>query len=134
MSVRIDGLEAARAELERKLRAVSNGAESGLEAVGQQVTTETRRRAPLLTGRLRRSYAWESGPGYVEVGTNVEYAPAQEYGTRHQPGTPHLRPALEAVGPRIPALIAQGAARGLGGGSSLSGGGFGAVAAALRGL
>lgn len=34
----------------------------------------------------------------VVVGTNTEYAPHQEFGTKYQQGTPHVRPAVQAVG------------------------------------
>lgn len=124
----LEGLEAARAELERVLRAASDGAQAGLELVGQQVVNETQARAPVLTGTLRRSYTHETGPRYVEVGTNLEYAPAQEFGSRYQGGTPHLRPALDATRARIPALIAEGASRAMGGA-----GGLGSTMGALRG-
>lgn len=39
---------------------------------------------------------WGSS-GSVVVGTNVNYAPHQEWGTEHQRGTPHVRPAVQTV-------------------------------------
>lgn len=38
--------------------------------------------------------AFNANKSYV-VYTDVEYAQYQEYGTVHQPGTPHFRPAVE---------------------------------------
>ena len=53
---------------------------------------------PWDTGTLLRSYSME-GPsrGTVTVGTNVDYAAHQEFGTIYQSGTPHLFPALAAA-------------------------------------
>lgn len=53
------------------------------------------------TGRLRGSLTWapgeENGEPYVDVGTNVEYAPYVELGTSRMSARPYLRPALEAA-------------------------------------
>lgn len=75
---------------------------SALTAGGFIIRNGASRRAPVLSGTLRRSYTVEPVPGReaVAVGTNVEYAPYQEFGTRHQAGTPHLRPAVDEDGPQ----------------------------------
>lgn len=39
-------------------------------------------KSPVDTGRLKSSFTHQVGDGYVDVGTNVEYAPHQEYGTK----------------------------------------------------
>lgn len=61
------------------------------------------------TGRLRASYTHEVGEDargpYVDIGTNVEYAPFLEFGTRHIAPRPHLRPAVEQETQRIATLI-----------------------------
>ncbi len=52
------------------------------------------------TGRLQQSIAWEmaaSSYKTARVGTNVEYAPALEFGTRYMAARPFLQPALEKV-------------------------------------
>lgn len=123
---RMDGLAAARRTLEAVMRAERAAIPGALTKIGQQAVTEIRRRAPLLTGRLRRSYAYEVGKGWVEVSTNVSYAPEQEFGTVHQPGTPHVRPGVEAVIGKVPLLVAAamgaaGRAAGAGGGSGAAG-------------
>lgn len=64
------------------------------------------------TGRLRASYTWRlerdaRGP-YVEIGTNVLYAPMLEFGTRYMAARPHLRPAVNEVRASITALVRQG--------------------------
>lgn len=57
---------------------------------------------PWDTGTLRRSITYEPGRDgkgyYVDVGTNVIYAPFVEFGTRYMRAQPFLRPAfLQAV-------------------------------------
>lgn len=75
--------------------------EKGLARVGLRVQNAARELCPVDTGRLRASIV--SVPGrdtigpYVEVGTNVEYAPFVEYGTSRAPAQPFLRPALAEV-------------------------------------
>jgi phage gpG-like protein len=55
----------------------------------------------VITGRLRGSITWKPGEDeispYVDVGTNVFYAPFVELGTSRAPAYPFLRPALEAA-------------------------------------
>lgn len=52
--------------------------------------------APVDTGLLRNSIQTDiDGPLKATVGTNVEYAAHQEFGTRHQKGKPFLTPAAD---------------------------------------
>lgn len=84
--------------LARELRALDLRSEADLMRVGLRVQNEARKLCPVDTGRLRSSI--QATPGrdgrgpYVEVGTNVEYAPFVEYGTRYTPMQPFMRPAL----------------------------------------
>lgn len=68
-----------------------------LETIGLVAERYAKEYAPVDTGRLRNSITHETAPeeGAVYIGTNVEYAPYQEFGTIHQKGTPFLRPALD---------------------------------------
>lgn len=113
IEIKVEGVEAARSALESILRSMSAGKPEVLEVVGQQWVREIRGFAPLKTGRLRRSYTYEVGSGgaWVEVSSNVIYAPYQEYGTYAIAGTPHVRPGTDAVIPKVPDLIAEGLAR-----------------------
>ena len=115
IQIRVEGVEASRAALENILRSMSGGIPQALAVVGEQWVTEIRRFAPLKTGRLRRSYDYEVGRGrkalYVEVGSNVIYAPYQEFGTSRISGTPHFRPGTDAVTRKVPALVAEGISR-----------------------
>lgn len=67
------------------------------------VQSGARRRAPVDTGRLRNSITHELTEGGLNatVGTNVEYAPFQEFGTRRNAARPFLFPALEQERPRF---------------------------------
>ena len=68
--------------------------------VATEIERETKERAPVFTGTLRRSYSVQPiANGYI-VGTNVEYAPFVEFGTRYTTAQPHLAPAFEAVAVR----------------------------------
>jgi HK97 gp10 family phage protein len=63
---------------------VKNAILVGLEACGAVAETYAKKAAPVDTGRLRNSIAHkvdkEEPAAYI--GTNVEYAPYQEFGTR----------------------------------------------------
>ena len=64
------------------------------------------------TGRLRSSYTWQTGEDrlgpYVEIGTNVVYAPWLEFGTSRMEPRPHLRPAVETLRKDLVEKIADG--------------------------
>lgn len=82
--------------------------EIALGVVARNITTRTKSLAPVDTGWLRDSYMWErEGKITIIIGTSVNYAVHQEYGTRYQRGTPHLRPAVEAELPKIPQVFKQ---------------------------
>ena len=75
--------------------------------------SEAKKLAPVDTGRLRASIASEVQRGagseiIGKVGSNVEYASYQEYGTRYQSGKPFLTPALERNVNRVVKLIEEG--------------------------
>jgi len=122
------------AEIARKLERLAGRTsgqilENAVVAGALLVANDAKQRAPYKTGNLRRSihvggYATEDlGDGTdiggnknsahsaeVQVGTNVVYAAAQEYGTsRGVPAHPYLRPAFdenkEAVAEEIKAAV-----------------------------
>lgn len=69
-----------------------------LVRVGVRVERTAKHLCPVDTGRLRASVTQQlerDGRGLVEVvGTNVDYAPYVELGTRRNRAQPFLRPAL----------------------------------------
>lgn len=108
ISSKVLGLDRSRRALSAVLRAEKAAVGPALAAVGQYAVTEIQKRAPLLTGRLRRSYTYEVDPNgrWVDVLSNVEYAPYQEFGTRFISGTPHVRPGIDATLRVVPQLVA----------------------------
>lgn len=60
------------------------------------------------TGRLRASIGTqEEAPGRAVVGTNVEYAPFEEYGTRRMAGSFARRKAMERHRAAFLAAVAE---------------------------
>lgn len=85
-----------------------------LTMLALRVEREARRRAPIDTGRLRNSITHRvfttlgSNPQAVaEVGTNVEYAAVQEFGTRDGtvPPTRFLAAALQSVAGQLGGIM-----------------------------
>ena len=68
-----------------------------LEAMGLQAEGYAKMLAPVDTGRLRNSLTHDVRPDEeaVYIGTNVEYAPFVEYGTRRSKAQPYLEPAIQ---------------------------------------
>lgn len=89
---------AFRAALPRALERITVRSEADLQRLGIRVQNEARRLAAVDTGRLRSSIQHVPGRDargpYVDVGTNVQYAPFVEYGTIHSAPQPFMRPAL----------------------------------------
>lgn len=89
---------AFRAALPVALAAIRLRTEADLSRLGLIVQNEARKLCPVDTGRLRSSIQHQPGRDargpYVDVGTNVEYAPFVEYGTSRTWAQPYMRPAL----------------------------------------
>lgn len=67
-----------------------------LEIIGGKAETYAKQLCPVDTGRLRNSITHQQMDENTEViGTNVEYAPYVELGTRKMTARPYLRPAAE---------------------------------------
>lgn len=69
---------------------------AALGAGGMRIVNRAQQLAPVLTGNLRRSIHMEPSPDRKSllIGTDVEYAPYQEFGTSRMPAHPFLRPAF----------------------------------------
>lgn len=67
-----------------------------LEAIGIQAEGDVASLAPVDTGRLRDSitHKTHAEEESVYVGTNVEYAAYQEYGTSRMRAHPYLKPGI----------------------------------------
>ena len=91
------------------VRNIKPDVEKELDAIGLEMVDLARSLAPVDTGALRDSI-YARGSGFdLEFGNAVDYGAYQEFGTRFQPGTPHIRPALDAHSQRILEAVLHGA-------------------------
>lgn len=83
----------------KAIKGNAKGTAKAMLAVGLKIATQAKALAPVGdTGKLHNSYdAEQEGKDTVIVGTNTEYAPYVELGTRYQNPQPHLRPAVSIV-------------------------------------
>lgn len=96
----------------KKESLLGKNAQQAVDFVGMEMVANTKRiltrvvyDTPMSdsyrrTGNLRRSYQYKRGnaTGKVAsglVGTNVQYAPYVEFGTKNMKARPHLRTAME---------------------------------------
>lgn len=92
----ISGLVEVRADNREAIaNAIDLALVAALEEVGLVAEGYAKRACPVDTGRLRNSitHIVDEGTRHVIIGTNVEYAPYVELGTRHQKPQPFLKPA-----------------------------------------
>ena len=76
--------------------AVNSATVRALEIMGGKAESYAKEAAPVDTGNLRNSISHKQVGNDTEViGTNVEYAPYQEFGTYKMAAHPFLRPAAE---------------------------------------
>lgn len=91
--------------------------EQGIEACTILVLHDAQNRTPVDTGLLRTSEARrvERRGDFITglVGTNVEYAPFQEFGTSKMAAQPFLTPALNSNKAEIKAIITAALNRGV---------------------
>ena len=102
ISVTVSGNSQFEAYLRRNV-AVSSKVVDVVKKNGATLQTMAQQRAPVDTGFLKRNinlnFSLQSTMFTAIVSSDAEYAPYQEYGTRFQPGTPHIRPAFYEVRP-----------------------------------
>jgi HK97 gp10 family phage protein len=115
----VSGSKELKNRLESIQKTATNEVEQALLNGALYVERDAKIAAPVDTGRLRSSITHDakdfgSENPYVEVGTNVEYAQAVEYGTSRAPAQPFLMPAHEQNKQKILKLIAQAIKNGSG--------------------
>lgn len=80
--------------------AVGDTTESQVRSAAQVIVNDIKDRAPVATGHLRNSYDYtiddSGGETTAHIGSSVDYALYQEFGTSRMAAQPHVRPALEA--------------------------------------
>jgi HK97 gp10 family phage protein len=97
--------------LVRKVAALEVTTEAALWVWALRVQNHARVLAPVDTGRLRSSIMASKGAGFVQIGTNVEYAIHVEFGTKYMAAQPYLRPAIAIAVGEWP-TVAKGASVG----------------------
>lgn len=94
---------------ERLTMAIRGSSRKVIEQAGKVVKNNTERlkasakaKAPVDTGFLK-NHITSSYPNRLEghVKSEAAYSGYQEYGTRFQTGTPHIRPALQEIEPQF---------------------------------
>ena len=79
-----------------RLAEIQKAIPRALEIVGGTAERYIKEITPVDTGRLRNSIANEPvNNNTMAVGTDVEYAPYVELGTRSQRAQPYIRPGVE---------------------------------------
>lgn len=68
---------------------------AALTAAAMKVEGDAKLLSPYRFGRLRGSITTEVKGQTAYIGTNVEYAPHVEYGTKRMKAQPYLRPAID---------------------------------------
>ena len=96
----VDGVTVNEDNSEGASRGIARAIDRALEEIGMAAEGYAKRACPVDTGNLRNSisHAVESGEDAVYIGTNVEYAPYVELGTRRMAAQPFLRPAATEHG------------------------------------
>lgn len=92
----VSGLVEIRADNRKAFKSAFNQALArALEEIGLTAENYAKKACPVDTGRLRNSITHVIRPSEkaVYIGTNVEYGPYVELGTRHMKAQPYLRPA-----------------------------------------
>lgn len=73
------------------LSALREQVQRGLESIGMTAEGYAKDNCPVDTGRLRNSIAYAVEGNEVQIGTNVEYAPIQEFhDMKHKTGQAHF--------------------------------------------
>lgn len=115
MSVRLEivGVDNLRRELGRLPGAIRNVSRKAMQLAVGLIHRHAATIVPVRTGRLKNSLFWDAdyerqGNTIVgAVGTNVEYAPYVEFGTRRMSARPYLRPAVENNANAINSIFAS---------------------------
>lgn len=84
-------------------REIDQAVKDEVERAGYDVEAAAKAKSPVRTGTLRRSiHTVVSSDGTTAtVGPSVEYGIYPEFGTRHMPAHPYMRPAFEMVMPKF---------------------------------
>ncbi len=100
MSARLDGNKRLNKAFNKHVDEMEKRTDAALESGGHLIANDAFKKSPYETGNLRSSIKPEvEGEGaskQVIIGTEVDYAPHQEYGTFKMKAQPFLRPAFDS--------------------------------------
>ena len=92
------------AEINTKSKRLVRKAHNATYKAGQMTQRMAKQKAPVDTSALREMISLESNKSASQISVKVDspvktkrgdpYGVYQEFGTRYQPGTPHIRPAF----------------------------------------
>ena len=81
--------------LEKSIEKAIKAAEKELQLTALEIERDAKLNAPVDTGMLRASITSTGSGSEYEIGTNIEYAPFVEFGTKYMAAQPFLFPAFE---------------------------------------
>lgn len=96
MSIKVDlkGIKRLEKVLKEAPEVLRDELKRALLELGLTIEATAKKFCPVDTGLLRSSITPETvGDFEIHVGTNVEYAPYVEYGTKRTPAQPYFEPA-----------------------------------------
>lgn len=97
LNIRVTGFDSLNRKLVIYPADVAEVVRREIKSAALNIESTAKQLAPVDTGRLRNSITHDiRDNGHVAViGTNVEYAPFVEFGTRRAPAQPFLFPAFQ---------------------------------------
>ena len=117
VEIAVKGLRKTQAKLEQVVADINGGPMlRGMRDAALLVTNSAKKNSPVDTGRLRASITpsvktMPNGGIMGIVGSNVRYAPYQEFGTRFMQGRFYLRRAVEQNQDKITQILGHAIAK-----------------------
>lgn len=107
MRVRVEGIPKIRTAFRQVSEKVTRSAQREVKRSALNIEGGAKNRVPVDTGRLRNSIGHETSLDELSatIGSNVEYAPFVEFGTRGRTAKPYLFPAFEEERPKFLARL-----------------------------
>lgn len=84
--MKLEGFEEFEKTLNNASKNFNKQSDKALKRVGLKLLREVKKNTPVDTGYLRRSWDIEQKSNYIEIGTNLKYAPHVEFGHRTRGG------------------------------------------------
>lgn len=100
-----DEVDVVEDNTEEVAEGIRGAVAAALEEIGLVAEGYAKRLCPVDTGRLRGSITHVTSGHSAYIGTNVEYAPYVENGTRRQKPQPFLKPAAADHGAEYQAIV-----------------------------